>query len=117
MSSVLILQLAIVVFIILFAINWVVNLSGQTFKGFRWGDFILIFIFGIVIISNANRLQSLAAAVPDTVNWLLAKPRSHIQRIQGGITDTRQTVNALSGYLKDVAQRELEYQMTLETPQ
>ena len=60
MSSVLILQLAIVVFVILFCINWVVTLSGQTFKGFRWGDFILVFIFGILIFTFSPQLKSLA---------------------------------------------------------
>ena len=116
MSIVLILQLAIVVFVILFFINWVVTLSGQTFRGCRWGDFILIFILGILIFSNSTRLRSLAGALPDTVYWLTSKPRAQWQKIQGGVNDTRQTVNALSDYLKDVAQRELEYQMKMETP-
>jgi hypothetical protein len=113
MSIVLVLQLAIAAFVVLFFLNWVVTMSSQTIKGFHWGDFVLIFIVGIVILGNAGRLKDFAGIIPDAVDWMMSKPSAKLHQVENSIHDTRQTVNAVSEYLKGVAERELEYQMRM----
>ena len=108
------LKLAGIIFAILFFVNWVCTLSAQQLNGFRWGDYILAVILGMVIFFNMEHIRSLAAVLPDSAAVFVTDTRTRTEDIRAGIRDTRETAGLLSRYLKGVAQREMEYQMDLK---
>jgi len=110
------LKIAGTVFGVLFLMNWICALSSQKINGFRWGDFVLFFLLSVAIFLNLPRLHSLAALVPDSLAVFALETKSKMSKIDTGIRETRQTVNQLSEYLKDVSRRELDYQMQLNVP-
>ena len=109
-------QITGLILLVLFFLNWVCTLSAQKVKGVRWGDFLLILLVGAFIFLNMDRLRSFAAFIPDTAEVFVEETKVKTQDLRDGIRDTRATVDQLSDYLKEVAQREMEYQMNLSSP-
>jgi len=116
LEQALLLKIAGAVFGVLFLMNWVCALSSQKINGFRWGDFVLVLVLSVVIFTNLPRLRSFASLIPDSFEIFALESKSKVRKIHTGIRDTRQTVGQVSEYLKDVARRELEYQMQMDTP-
>jgi len=110
------LQIAGTIFAVLFLINWICTLSAQKVNGFRWGDFVLCGLMVAVLFANAGRLRAFVSVVPDTTELLTIRTKDRLREVQTGIQDTRQTVGQVTDYLKDVAQREMDYQMQLSAP-
>jgi hypothetical protein len=54
-----------IIFLILLVFNWLAYFSDIKVKGFRAGDFLIIFIFAVVIIANSRRLKEVADLLPD----------------------------------------------------
>ncbi len=115
-GNLMLLKIAGAVFGILFLVNWVCLLSSQKINGFRWGDFVLALFVVAVLFVNLPRLRSMAALVPDTLQVFNMETKAKLENFNTGVRDTRQTVTQISGYLQDVAEREMEYQMQLNVP-
>ena len=58
-------KIAGIIFVILLVFNWLAHLSDIKVKGFRAGDFLIIFIIAVVIIANSRRLKAVADLLPD----------------------------------------------------
>ena len=110
-------KMALLVFAVLFFINWVCLMAAQRFHGFPLGDFVLVALACLVLVVRAPDLAALGRQFPDTLEMISAAPRQQAGRLERSWTDTAQTAQSLAQYLLGLVARDMGQRMRYETPQ
>ncbi len=96
---------------LLFAMNWICLLACQKFRGFPWGDYVLVFILALLIFKYADSLRNYAKLIPDTLQAMTEQPRESLQDIKNAFQETKSTSATVLNYFKGLVQRDLEERM------
>ena len=112
----LVLKASLLIFAALFLMNWVSIVSAQKIRGFRWGDFLLVFLAGLLVFSRLDTLKDFGRFLPDTIDALALEPRQQFSSFQNRIKESKTTVRLFYNYLLGLVQKDLNSRLRYTPP-
>ncbi len=98
-----VLKIAGCVFLILFSMNWICLLNSKKIKGFRYGDFVLVVIFAVLIACNMSHIKMAGAIVPDIIDLITFKTKRVYRDASRQVEEAGKNVRVATEFLKTTA--------------